>query len=54
MTDQQKRDFRSIYNDLRKRALQPGEGLVLAHLEYDGEKRHYVSNREWMQKWKAA
>lgn len=54
MTDQQKRDFRHIYNDLRKRALQAGEGLTLAYLEYDGDKRRYVSNRERLQKWRAA
>lgn len=53
MSDQQKHDARKLYNDLRRRALQPGESLTLAWLEYDGNKQRYVSYRERMQKWGA-
>lgn len=54
MTNQQRRDFRKIYNQLRAGALRPGDSLTIKWLEYDGDKRRLLTKSERMQKWMAA
>lgn len=53
MTDQQRRDFRKIYNDLRAGALRPGDSLTIRWLEYNGDKRRLETKAERLQKWRA-
>lgn len=51
MTDQAKRECRTLYLRLKIQALQPGESLSIAWHEYDGEKRKLVTHQERMQRW---